>query len=161
MGSEGATKCVSAFPCTVVFLPLSSLATQPNEKLPLKQIFLRLPFAFSWVSFIQHDPTNKPNVIFSTICRPLLFLFFFCSFFCSFFLTFFFLFSLAGTWLPACPSSRWPTSNTTTDACGAQSDLADYSNKQWGGLLLPFYSRRQQCYVDTVKESGLPVNFPQ
>eukprot|EP00035_Acanthoeca_spectabilis_P028652 m.471561 g.471561 ORF g.471561 m.471561 type:complete len:835 (-) comp31250_c0_seq1:128-2632(-) len=63
------------------------------------------------------------------------------------------------TWLPACPKKDWPTSNTTGSTCGAQADLADYSNKQWGGLLGPFYAKRQLCYASTVKESGLPVDF--
>lgn len=62
------------------------------------------------------------------------------------------------TWLPACPAGAWPTGNTTTSTCGARSDLADYANKQWGGLLGGFYGRRQQCYVNTVTTHGLPVD---
>eukprot|EP00041_Stephanoeca_diplocostata_P034661 m.1193872 g.1193872 ORF g.1193872 m.1193872 type:complete len:485 (+) comp24558_c0_seq8:1293-2747(+) len=62
------------------------------------------------------------------------------------------------TWLPACPAGAWPSSNTTTGTCGARSDLADYANKQWGGLLKGFYGPRQQCYVDTVRAHGLPVD---
>ena len=66
------------------------------------------------------------------------------------------------TWLPACPPSQWPTpsgnvSNQVTGTCGTRSDLADYSNKQWGGLVSAFYSPRQQCYVDVAARRGLPV----
>jgi hypothetical protein len=48
-------------------------------------------------------------------------------------------------------------SNQVTGICGTRSDLADYSNKQWGGLISGFYSPRQQCYVEVVKRRGLPV----
>ena len=48
-------------------------------------------------------------------------------------------------------------SNQVTGTCGTRSDLADYSNKQWGGLVSGFYSPRQQCYVQIVKQRGLPV----
>lgn len=66
------------------------------------------------------------------------------------------------TWLPACDKSQWPTpsgnvSNQVTGTCGTRSDLADYSNKQWGGLLSGFYSPRQQCYVQVAKRRGLPI----
>ena len=66
------------------------------------------------------------------------------------------------TWLPACDADQWPTpsgnvSNQVTGTCGTRSDLADYSNKQWGGLLAGFYSPRQQCYVQIVAKRGLPV----
>ena len=44
-----------------------------------------------------------------------------------------------------------------TGICGSRSDLADYSNKQWGGLISGFYSPRQQCYVEIVAKKGLPV----
>lgn len=67
------------------------------------------------------------------------------------------------TWLPACEPSQWPTpsgnvSHQVTGTCGTRSDLADYSNKQWGGLVSAFYSPRQQCYVEIVKKRGLPVS---
>jgi hypothetical protein len=63
------------------------------------------------------------------------------------------------TWLPACPPTEWPTpsgnvSNQVTGTCGTRSDLADYSNKQWGGLISGFYSPRQQCYVKLVQSQG-------
>ena len=45
-------------------------------------------------------------------------------------------------------------SNQVTGTCGTRSDLADYSNKQWGGLISGFYARRQQCYVELVKTKG-------
>ena len=66
------------------------------------------------------------------------------------------------TWLPACDKAQWPTpsgnvSNQVTGTCGTRSDLADYSNKQWGGLLSGFYSPRQQCYVQVAERRGLPV----
>lgn len=66
------------------------------------------------------------------------------------------------TWLPACnptallsPSGN--ASDQVTGICGTRSDLADYSNKQWGGLISGFYSPRQQCYVKIVARRGLPV----
>ena len=67
------------------------------------------------------------------------------------------------TWLPACDAAAWPTppgtvDNQVTGTCGSRSDLADYSNKQWGGLVSGFYSPRQQCYVELVAARGLPVN---
>jgi alpha-N-acetylglucosaminidase len=67
------------------------------------------------------------------------------------------------TWLPACDEKSWPTpsgnvSNQVTGTCGTRSDLADYSNKQWGGLIKNFYSPRQQCYVQLVAQRGLPVS---
>lgn len=50
------------------------------------------------------------------------------------------------SWLPACRAR--PTSNTTHDVCGSRSDLADYSNKQWGGLVGSYYPGRYKCYVE-------------
>ena len=54
------------------------------------------------------------------------------------------------TWLPACApdvAPGWPSSNTTKGVCGSRSDLADYANKQWGGLLGSFYAERMACYA--------------
>merc|ERR1712151_814400 len=60
------------------------------------------------------------------------------------------------TWLPACPVR--PTSNITKETCGSRSDLADYSNKQWGGLVNTYYKGRVQCYVNTF--TGPAVDYP-
>jgi len=53
------------------------------------------------------------------------------------------------TWLPACPPSMQPTSNRTRGICGSRSDLADYSNKQWAGLVNGYYRGRYECYNRT------------
>eukprot|EP00040_Diaphanoeca_grandis_P035238 m.221025 g.221025 ORF g.221025 m.221025 type:complete len:864 (+) comp33335_c0_seq1:105-2696(+) len=59
------------------------------------------------------------------------------------------------TWLPACPDR--PTSNTTKETCGARSDLADYANKQWGGLVSVYYKQRYACYAQNFGASK--VNY--
>ena len=56
------------------------------------------------------------------------------------------------TWLPACApdvAPGWPSSNTTKGSCGSRSDLADYANKQWGGLIETFYAERMACYASS------------
>lgn len=53
------------------------------------------------------------------------------------------------TWLPSCPPSMQPTSNRTRGICGSRSDLADYSNKQWAGLVNGYYRGRYECYNNT------------
>ena len=57
------------------------------------------------------------------------------------------------TWLPACPLAAQPTSNRTHSICGARSDLADYSNKQWGGLVNGYYRGRYECYNTSVSKA--------
>ena len=57
------------------------------------------------------------------------------------------------TWLPACPPSEQPTSNRTRGICGARSDLADYSNKQWSGLVNSYYAGRYHCYNETASHA--------
>ena len=49
----------------------------------------------------------------------------------------------------ACPPAQQPSSNRTRGTCGSRSDLADYSNKQWGGLVGGFYAGRFRCYNQT------------
>ena len=56
------------------------------------------------------------------------------------------------TWLPACDPAAppgWPSSNVTKGVCGARSDLADYANKQWGGLVGGYYADRMACYAQS------------
>ena len=53
---------------------------------------------------------------------------------------------MPSSWLPACTNR--PTSNTTKSTCGSRSDLADDSNKQWGGLVGSFYAGRYRCYIE-------------
>jgi alpha-N-acetylglucosaminidase len=57
------------------------------------------------------------------------------------------------TWLPACPPAEQPSSNRTRSICGARSDLADYSAKQWGGLVGTYYRGRYDCYNQTASEA--------
>ena len=68
------------------------------------------------------------------------------------------------TWLPACPPSEQPSSNRTRGICGARSDLADYSAKQWGGLVGTYYRGRYDCYNRTASAAfaagtGLDESF--
>ena len=65
------------------------------------------------------------------------------------------------TWLPACDPNTppgWPSSNTTKGVCGARSDLADYANKQWGGLVASYYRDRMACY-EASRNSSLPTGI--
>jgi alpha-N-acetylglucosaminidase len=68
------------------------------------------------------------------------------------------------TWLPACPPAEQPSSNRTRGICGARSDLADYSAKQWGGLVGTYYRGRYDCYNRTASAAfaagtGLDESF--
>lgn len=64
------------------------------------------------------------------------------------------------SWLPACEVR--PTSNTTMDVCGSRSDLNDYANKQWGGLVASFHTGRIQCFVSQAASDfarGAPLDY--
>ena len=65
------------------------------------------------------------------------------------------------TWLPACDprTHTYPTSNTTKGICGARSDLADYANKQWGGLVGSYYTKRMACYGASRETSQSAADF--
>jgi hypothetical protein len=53
-----------------------------------------------------------------------------------------------------------PSSNTSKSVCGARTDLADYSNKQWGGLVGSYYPGRYKCYTD-LAAIAFAMNPPQ
>eukprot|EP01062_Namystynia_karyoxenos_P066106 TRINITY_DN60117_c0_g1_i1.p1 TRINITY_DN60117_c0_g1~~TRINITY_DN60117_c0_g1_i1.p1 ORF type:complete len:832 (+),score=210.95 TRINITY_DN60117_c0_g1_i1:97-2496(+) len=63
------------------------------------------------------------------------------------------------TWLPACSTPI--TSGDELGVCGSESGLADYSNKQWGGLVGTFYKERLAAYLaqaELDRGAGRPVN---